>query len=309
MMPVSTGIGAPPDWRKRDVQNIVLDFCGRFGEELAERTAGGLETDFLRSYYATLFGRDGRPLGLAVRGYTERLKLVLNELRRRPDGARLIDAGCGYGTESLLFAGLGADVTGVELRADLTDRARSRIDFHRAAAGSRFRLQFENAHVLRYLRNAEPADIIWAMESVSHIYPPEEFLALAFDRLRHGGALIVADPNTLNPYAWLSGIKIRGAIRHTPKRVFTDPWSGEPVDYGQENRFSVGAMKNKMAAAGFEIRAVHMSGFLGSTLWPEALAARPSFVGLMTGFQSAIRKIPPLTRLGANYTILAVKVS
>ncbi len=294
-------------WRDRDPADIVPVFCRRFADELADRTARGLETAFLRRYYSKLFGPDGRPMLLAVRGYSERLRLVLDELRRRPDGVRLIDAGSGYGTESLLFAALGAEVSGVELRADLADRARSRIGFHRAAADRSFRLDFVNANILRYLGSAGPADLIWAMESISHIYPPEKFLALAFDRLRPGGALIVSDPNTLNPYAWLSGIRIRGSLRHAPKRIFTDPWSGEVIDYGQENRFRVGTMTSKMKTAGFQIRAVHMSGFLGSTLWPPRLAARPFFIGFMTDLQNAARKAPLLARLGSNYTILAAK--
>ncbi len=293
-----------PELRKTAAEAIA-SFFGLVRGELARHDPAGPVLPELRRYLAPQFRPDGeiRPLGLA--GYSARLRPVVEAILAAPPGLKILDAGSGYGTESLLFAGLGAEVTAVELVRERHDLARARLEKFRGPDGAPVRIAFVNANIFRFLESAPRFDLIWALEAVSHIYPPEGFLALAREKLAPDGILALSDPNRANPVAWLRAVRIRGSIRHTPHRDFTDPELGTPVDYGREQIRSVGGMKRLLEKAGYRVVRTDVAGYLASTLFPEARRERRAAVALSLAFQRAAGRIPGLRRLGANYTILA----
>jgi SAM-dependent methyltransferase len=286
----------------------VFYFFGRLLEgELRDRKEKGLDELSLKSYYTGFLTESGKSIPLAAFGYGQRFGPLIQELQRSSDSLRLLDAGCGYGTESILFSLLGARVDGVELVLERTELARSRISFYQSLCSFPLNLKFFNANIFKFLQKSGPYDIIWAMEAVSHIYPPEEFFALAYDRTKKGGKLVISDPNRLNPLVWLREVKIRGSIRPGVHEQFTDPETGAPVKYGQENRFSVFLLKKKLEKAGFKIQDVHMSGFLGSSFLPKKILMRRGPHSFLRAFQKAMKEVLLLNRLGSLYTIVAGK--
>jgi 2-polyprenyl-3-methyl-5-hydroxy-6-metoxy-1,4-benzoquinol methylase len=110
---------------------------------------------------------------------------------------RVMDAGSGFGTYSMLFAAAGAEVTGVDLRPDRLSAAARRLEFHHERTGSRLRVEYARAD----LTTEWPAryDLVWVYNALSHIDPLANFLAEARRHLDPGGVLVVGDLNGANP--------------------------------------------------------------------------------------------------------------
>jgi SAM-dependent methyltransferase len=296
--------------RRADIQRLSSEglvrlFWELVRDELTHRRAKGLDADSLRSYYRNLFGEDGRVIPLGAHGYAGRVVSALECLRATAEESLVLDAGSGYGTESLLFSTLGKRVVGVELVSARVELARSRVAFFRSVCDFPLDVEFVNANVLRFLGTSQAFDVIWAMEAVSHIYPAEDFFRMARDALKPGGRLIVSDPNRINPLAWARSVRIRGSLRHVPHRRFDDPETGRPVDYGQERVFSVFQLKRHLARVGFIIEASHVSGFLGTSLLPPSFVSTHRAFRLLSRVQAVAKRSPVVKHLGTNYVVVA----
>jgi SAM-dependent methyltransferase len=278
---------------------LELEFCFRNDH--------GLDIERLMSYYNNLFDSQGRLLQVGFSGYGQRLFPAVAEMIRPERPFRVLDAGSGYGTESYLFALMGHTVTGVELVSERADLARSRLGFFVSRCDFSLQIEFINAHIFRFLEKAPPFDMIWAMEAISHIFPQEGFFRLAYEKLNPGGKFIISDPNSLNPLAWLRAAKIRGSFRHTPHQRFDDPETGIPTDYGQEQILSLPAIKKKLGHAGFHLKTLDISGFMGSSFLPKGVLRQKAAAGLLHLWQKTWRATPGLRRLGSIYTIVAEK--
>ncbi|MBN1939889.1 MAG: methyltransferase domain-containing protein [Candidatus Aminicenantes bacterium] len=289
---------------KTDLLGLFLPLLEK---EIPAREAAGLDTIPLRTYLGHCFTSSGSLHPAGAFGYAERLGLMMAALDAAPLRARILDAGCGYGTESLLFSLSGREVWGVELVVERAAFARSRVTYFQNAAGRPLDLRFVNAHILRFLETGPSFDLIWAMESISHIYPPERFFSLCHDRLSEDGLLVVSDPNPMNPLALLRSIRIRGSVRHHPHRRFSDPETGEPTDYGQEQIVTLSRLRRSLRAAGFEPGPAEITGFMGSSFLPESVLASPSASRYLIHFQEAMKQIPVLRLFGSVYTVVARK--
>ncbi len=285
----------------------VQIFCELLRDELNYRSAHGLDAQTLRHYYRKLFLADGTLSPLGVYGYASRLAPALLSLEEAGSDVKLLDAGCGYGTEALLFALSGADVTGVELVPERVELARSRISFYQNHVSTPLSIRFINANIMRYLERTGPFDIIWALEATSHIHPLEDFLPLARKCLSPNGLLITSDPNALNLIAFYRACRIRGAPRYTLRIKAQDPDSGAPVCEAVERIFPVPNYTRRLSKAGFKVTQVAMSGFLGSSFVPLALHTNRLVFILLSSLQRMLRALPILRLMGANYTVVAQK--
>ena len=285
----------------------VQAFCELLKEELDYRSAHCLDAQDLRRYYRNLFLTDGTLSPLGVHGYASRLAPALLSLREAGPNVRLLDAGCGYGTEALLFALSGAEVTGVELVPERAALARSRLSFYQSHTSASFSIQFVNADVMRYLEGTGSFDIIWAMESISHIHPLEAFLSLAHKSLSPGGLLITSDPNALNPIARYRACRIRGAPRYTLRMKARDPGSGTPVYEAVERILSALDYARRLSETGFKVTQVAMSGFLAASFVPRSLHRSKLVFSLLTSLQRILQALPILRLMGTVYTVVAQK--
>ena len=286
----------------------VQAFCELLGDELNCRSAHDLDALALRRYYRNLFLTDGTLSPLGIHGYASRLASALLAVREAEPPARLLDAGCGYGTESLLFALSGADVTGVELISERVELARSRISFYQNRVSAPLSIQFVNADVMRYLERTQPFDIICTIEAISHIHPLETFLSLAHRSLSPGGLLITSDPNALNPIALYRAYRIRGAARYTVRKKAEDPGDGAPVYEAVERISSAPGYARRLMRAGFKVRHIAMSGFLASSFVPPSFHRSKLVLALLTSLQRILQALPILRLMGTVYTVVAQKV-
>jgi len=289
------------------MENIVIDFCNSLRNELIYRKEKGLDYVSIQSYLSNLIDKDLNLIQAGVIGYAQRLAPIIIEIRKSPENIKILDAGCGYGTESILFSLLEKKVTGVELVKGRANLAKSRIDFYNSLSDIGINLNFVNSHIIRFLDQSNKFDIIWAMEAISHIYPLEKFISLAYKKLNNNGKLIVSDPNKINPVALLRSIKIRGSLFHRTHRKFQDPDTHKPVDYSQEKIFSANKFQNILKSYGFTIDNILITGFLGTSLLPKSFVAHNNIYKTMLIMKDIPRKIPFIRNLGSLYTITAVK--
>lgn len=282
-------------------------FCGVLWEELLFRRREGLDDSYLKlKYENSLFTAAGAPIHLQVAAWATRLAPLLAEIRRRPRPV-LLDAGCGCGSEALLAAYLGAEVTGVDLVQVRAAYAASRLPFHQGRGPRELAVSFTCANVVKYLGQRRGFDLIWCNEAISHIHPAEEFLAAAHAALEPGGRLIIADANAANPIAVLRAARIRRSgswytLRQFP--LLDDTQHDEAAD---ERIFSARAMKRMLQKSGFAVRAVHMQGFLGSFFLPRRWQASAGISRAMCGLQTLLQHTPGLRALGSCMTVVAEK--
>jgi SAM-dependent methyltransferase len=291
----------------RSDEDFVLLFCQYFEKELRLRQPYQQDLMALYSYYSKFFNGEKKLIPISALGYSRRLIPAIREIKTMPEKGCILDAGCGYGTESLLFSLLGKEVIGVDLVRDRIDLAQSRVSFYRSICRFPLRIRFVNANLFRYLDSSSPLDLIWAMESISHIFPPEKFLELAFNRLNPGGKLIVSDPNGMSPLAFIRSVKIRGSLRHRPHCRFKDPADLQPVDYGQERIFSFRGFKQLLSSVGFKIDSVSLSGYLGTSLIPNTILEKKAVGQLLSTTERLVKKMPFIRLFGTLYTIVASK--
>jgi len=174
------------------------------------------------------------------------------------EGAEILDAGCGLGSESILCGILGAEVTGVDLIELWLNTAKSRLQFYEGLLGRMLPVDLRAKSAF----DVEGSfDIIWAMESISHIDPAENFLAFAHDHLKKGGKLIISDANKFNPRTYWKTRRaaqkaggLHGSIRN--------PETGEMVPMANERVFTVFSIKKLLLNNGFVIESFHNSALL-----------------------------------------------
>ena len=101
-------------------------------------------------------------------------------------GKRVLEIGCGIGTDAINFARAGADYVGIELSAESLEITRSRFDvFHLAGT-----LYHGNAEELdEILLTEAPFDLIYSFGVLHHTPSPEKALASARQRVAETGEL------------------------------------------------------------------------------------------------------------------------
>jgi 2-polyprenyl-3-methyl-5-hydroxy-6-metoxy-1,4-benzoquinol methylase len=236
---------------------------------------------------------------------------------RRNQGApaKVLDAGCGHGSESLLFALAGAEVTGVDLVGERVKLARARAARWSEKLGRDLSVSFANRNIFQLLEE-ETFDCVWLQEAIQHIHPAEKFLKTAFRALRPGGVVVVSDSNKWNPltivemipFYWHNGGQLTWFV-HTK---YKDPETGEPVVMASERLFSRRGLSRLLADAGFEVKHIEVNGQI--PLRKFALAAdrfsETASLGLMKPFVTLDRwykRLPLLHDLGGTLTAVGVR--
>jgi 2-polyprenyl-3-methyl-5-hydroxy-6-metoxy-1,4-benzoquinol methylase len=134
-----------------------------------------------------------RYAGPLRRRFSKEFRLrLLGDLR----GKKLLDVGCGEGSNGVLLAKLGAEVTGIDISPRSIQVARQRAEINQVAAQCRF--------ICSPLETAELAndsfDLIWGDGILHHVLPD---LPAVLGRLAHWAKpealLVFGEPINLNP--------------------------------------------------------------------------------------------------------------
>lgn len=109
--------------------------------------------------------------------------------REAGDRPRVVDLGAGTGSLALARHLPGATVTAVDVSPQMLAHLRGRA----AACGLADRIDTVEADLDQPWPDLGPTDVIWAAASMHHMADPAKALAAAFDALRPGGLLVIAE--------------------------------------------------------------------------------------------------------------------
>ncbi len=186
-------------------------------------------------------------------GWTARwLEARARATGRRP---RVMDAGSGFGTYSMLYAAVGGDVVGADLRPDRLDAAGKRLAFHRERTGEALPVRYARADLTREW-DAD-YDLVWVYNALSHIDPLEAFLSQVRKHLVPGGVLVIGDINGAHPEHLARLRQLRGDAVH---QEYVAP-DGERHAYAVERPFPPSEIRRIFTANG--LRMVHHELYWG----------------------------------------------
>jgi SAM-dependent methyltransferase len=163
---------------------------------------------------------------------------------RRP---RVMDAGSGFGTYSMLYAAVGADVVGADLRPDRLAAAEKRLAFHQQQTSEALSVRYVRADLTREW-DAD-YDLVWVYNALSHIDPLEAFLAQVRRHLLPGGVLVVGDINGAHPEHVARLQQLRGDAVH---QEYVAP-DGERHHYAVERTFPPAEIRQIFEANGLKM--------------------------------------------------------
>jgi SAM-dependent methyltransferase len=287
---------------------LVFDFCKLLSRERTWRKVNGMDCSYLDLKYRNrLFDDSGNTNEAQVYGYADRLLPLIDEISGFKDIPKILDVGCGCGSESLLMSLMKAQVVGVDLVEARTGYANSRLKYYNLSSSVIPDVKFITANILNYLNMPRSFHIVWAIEAISHIHPAEEFFKKAYDSLPDGCLFIIAESNALNPISWYRACKIRGSSSWYVHKIFKQIDDKEHDKVAEERIFTIFQVREKLMEAGFIIKNIHMSGFIGSNILPDKLLKNKLITDSMIFINGVMQKMPILKYLGANYTIVAVK--
>jgi len=288
-------------------QQVVEEFVGLLARELSFRRDQQLDDAYLRlKYEPGLLSHKGAFNHVGLSAYATRLSPLVEAIRAR-HAPRLLDSGSGCGSESILAALLGANVTGIDVVPLRTAYAASRIPFFADLRQGPLDLRFRTANVIALLRDSPGYDLIWANEAISHIHPAEEFFSAAWQGLSPGGLLIIADANALNPVARWRATRIRGGKNwyvHRQCRLLDDVPHDEVAE---ERLFTCRTLPRLLRRAGFRVRRPEMHGFLGSFFLPLSWQRHRRLGKILASVQHGARRIPGIRDFGSSMTVVAEK--
>ena len=148
--------------------------------------------DLASPFYRSLWGEHLHH-GYWIRGdeskETAQNQLIdhLAQLANIKAGLRVLDIGCGYGGSSVYLAKeYGVNATGITISPVQVRMAREAAS--KANVDARFLLM--DAEEMEF---AEPFDLLWSVESISHYQDPREFFASAAKFLKPGGYFALTD--------------------------------------------------------------------------------------------------------------------
>jgi len=284
---------------------LAQEFYAAFTDELLKNTTGLPSQHYqeLRRYYQSLVEdaghRDFHRYNWTRR--TEPMLRLLETLPERNQPWRVLDAGCGLGTETICWGMLRDDihVLGVDLSGPRLEVAQARSRAYQRHIGRPLNVSFLERDVFGVLES-EHFDVVWTMEAISHIDPVEEFLAAVSRNLGDRGYLVVSDSHIWNPaMAWrVLSLRRRGVALRTHKTTS----QGETVTYAQERLLTVGWLSSMLKRVGFAAVRAQLSVF-----FPPLLAGHPSLLSAAAGFDTVMNKVPVIRNLGGIYTLVASK--
>ena len=220
---------------------------------------------------------------------------------RRKKPWRMLDAGCGVGTESIFWSTLREDleVTGVDISAERLNTAKARQIAYERLWRKRLSIEFREQDVFEAI-DTEEFDLVWVMEAISHIDPAEDFLKHVAIKLGTTGYLVISDSHSLNPaMAWrIYKMRQSGVSERTHKTTST----GKRISYARERLFAVGKLSKLLRATGFRSVQTQLSIF-----FPPQLAYAPLLFELCVRFDRRLNRVPLIRNVGGIYTIVAGK--
>jgi 2-polyprenyl-3-methyl-5-hydroxy-6-metoxy-1,4-benzoquinol methylase len=288
----------------REARGRAVEFYGALEREVRHAathlSAEGAEG--VTAYYHNLLRYADRT-AYYRHNWVRRVTPVAQEILRRDGELDILDAGCGRGTESLFFASLGAGVavTGTDCHWPSLRTARERHAYYERVLGRPLRVSFHNEDVFA-LPHDRGFDVVWLMESISHIHPAEEFARRLPALLRPGGLVAISDSNRLNPVVLSVMLRLRCRGIRTSTTVLHG--TGRSVEMAEERVLTPRFIERRLASLGLRVTRRVLGGFM-----PPQAGAYASLITRAERLEDLCARTPGLAQLCGIYTVLAEKPS
>jgi 2-polyprenyl-3-methyl-5-hydroxy-6-metoxy-1,4-benzoquinol methylase len=165
-------------------------------------------------------------------------------------GKKVLEIGCGIGTDTINFARHGAQVTAVELSDESLNMARRRAEVFDLTGPIRF--QQGNGEELTTVVPPEPYDLVYSFGVIHHSPRPDRMLEQAVHYLRPGSTLKVMVYNRHSwKVLWMVLKYGRGDFRKTKRLIAerSEAQVGSPVTYAYTRR----ELTDMLAAHGLRV--------------------------------------------------------
>jgi 2-polyprenyl-6-hydroxyphenyl methylase/3-demethylubiquinone-9 3-methyltransferase len=180
-------------------------------------------------------------------------------------GKNVVDVGCGGGILSEGLAKLGANVTGIDLSADLIDIA----DLHGLESGISVNYQKISAEEMAE-QQAEQFDVVTCMEMLEHVPDPASIIRSCAKMLKPGGLVFFSTLNR-QPKAYLLAIvAAEYLLRMLPKGTHDFKTFIKPSELSQSARAAGLALQNMI---GIEYNPLNKRFCLGKDVDVNYIAA------------------------------------
>ncbi len=253
-------------------------------------------SDELKKYYRNIV-RKPEKKWFYFNNWINRLTTIEKYLK---DDVKILDAGCGLGTESIFFSIMGGSVIGIDVNQDFVGKAKKRKSYYEKKLNKVLNIDFKAVSIFD-IRKENYFDIIWVMESISHIYPPESFLKQSYSMLKKDGTLFISDTNSLNPFIQVQVIKNTKKIVRKPVEK-KHPQTGKIIKDGNENLLNPFKLRKKLKEIGFEdIKSA------SSLFFPPPFFKNEKSIEKIQKIEEKINKHCFLRYFGGIYNIVARK--
>jgi SAM-dependent methyltransferase len=174
------------------------------------------EQSLLRDHHPLLDDPGHYPIDLVESIYLNRRAAPAKAIRENP-GSVVLDAGCGCGTDSILFAALGARVVAVNLSAEELGVAERRVRFYEKTWGRRLNITLVRSDLNHYAPDEE-LSLAWLASILAVIEDQEALLERIFRSTRRRGKIMVVDYNLWHPpFIWGEWRRRRSAGSRSPE--------------------------------------------------------------------------------------------
>ena len=268
----------------------------------------------LQLHHEVMMNAKKYPPTLAATIYVHRRSLAVQAILATRD-AIVFDAGCGYGSESFLFAGFGAKVLAVDISPEQLCIAEKRKRyFENEVFKKNLDVTFRVADLNEYWPETHGISLTWIASVLAALPDQEDFLKRVYAGTREGGRVVVTDMNLRNPWFLLKEWRRRQWARlESPEFARqADFWrmvqrrgrSGArffPLRsqgrFDDVQFFTAGSLKALLRQIGFRVAQTGFSGFVP----PQV------YVPLLTPLEGFMARVPMVKNLGYFYIVTGIK--
>lgn len=228
-----------------------------------------------------------RHFGPYLRHYYARQTAELVALIETSHNPRVLEVGCGCGTESLWAAMKGGDVTGIDIQSDLLGVAECRRRYLEEKTGKPLACAFRRQSLFDPDAK-ERFDIVFLEQTFHHLEPRDQVIEKLSQLVVPGGRLIISEINGWNPLIQAFFFKLRGT--RTIIEVAGHPWGHERITVPLALIRAFG--RRGLATEALTYYRVLPNLRLADRLFHPGLKLPGLFTPLFTHFNLVLRKSP-----------------